>query len=124
MGLNKNTTITVFLSAIFGALIWIFSPLFTGQIEPWDSQSSYYYISLFSAGVVAGFAYPKRTGAVFSGVVLGQFLYLFLFLSPGLLALIGIGSMLLFGTLSLAGAIVGTFIGVRYYGGAHDDERA
>ena len=124
MGLNKNTTITVFLSAIFGALIWIFSPLFTGQIEPWDSQSSYYYISLFSAGVVAGFAYPKRTGAVFSGVVLGQFLYLFLFLSPGLLALIGIGSMLFFGTLSLAGAIVGTFIGVRYYGGAYDDERA
>ena len=121
MRLNKNTTITVFLSAIFGALIWIFSPLFTGQIEPWDSQSSYYYISLFSTGVVVGFAYPKRIGAVFSGVVLGQFLYLSLFLLSGPLALMGIGSMVFFGMLSLAGAIVGTFFGVRYYGGAYDE---
>lgn len=46
--------IALFLSIALGFLVWSFSKVFTGNDEPWDSYSSYYYIGLFLAALVPG----------------------------------------------------------------------
>ena len=107
---DKYTIVTVLTAAILGALIWILSPLLTGAVMPADEHPNYYTLSLLFAGVVIGILFPKRLKAVFGGVVLGQLIYAFTFLPIGSTAGAGIIYVSLYGVLSVAGAIIGSWI--------------
>ena len=107
---DKYTIVTVLTAAILGALIWILSPLLTGAVMPADEHPNYYTLSLLFAGVVIGILFPKRLKAVFGGVVLGQLIYALIFLPLGSTAGAGIIYVSLYGVLSVAGAIIGSWI--------------
>jgi hypothetical protein len=59
-------------SVLVGACIWIASPYFTGQKEPWDSLSFYYRGSLLIGGFVAGSFAPRRFWLWAVGLWFGQ----------------------------------------------------
>ena len=107
---DKYTIVTVLTAAILGALIWILSPLLTGAVMPADEHPNYYTLSLLFVGVVIGILFPKRLKAVFGGVVLGQLIYALIFLPLGSTAGAGIIYVSLYGVLSVAGAIIGSWI--------------
>jgi hypothetical protein len=104
--IKKDTYINLSLSAFLGALIWALSPTITGEAEPWDSDSIYYYAALFVAGVISAIPGKKPVWAIYVGIILGQFLFILFFLPLGPLLLIGLVSMSLFGLLTLAGAVI------------------
>ena len=56
----------------FGALIWLASPYFTGQKEPWDSPTLYYTGCLVLGGTAAGCLLPKRFLLWPVGIWVGQ----------------------------------------------------
>ena len=59
-------------SILVGALVWIVSPYFTGQKEPWDSLNFYYRGTLFMGGFVVGSLVPRRCWLWAVGIWLGQ----------------------------------------------------
>jgi hypothetical protein len=75
---------------MFGFIIWFISPEATGKIEPWDSGSLYYLISLILVGVIIGVLntrYPPlaqfslaQFPLAYFGIVLSQIIYLNYFL--------------------------------------------
>lgn len=56
---SKNHIVFI-LAVITGALIWILSPLVTGQQEPWDAEGPYYFAALFIGGALFGAICPVR----------------------------------------------------------------
>jgi hypothetical protein len=106
--ITKRISIGFVASAIFGAVIWHYSPEFSGEIEPWDSDSPFYFWSLLSSGLIVGFVInPEKLWPVVLGTAIGQFLYSVLFLPLGPLMIIGFGFLLASGVLAMAGAYVG-----------------
>jgi len=123
--LNKNIFISLIFSAGLGAVIWAMSPVVVGAVEPWDSESPYYFVSLFIAGGLVGIYQPGNIWAIFIGIVIGQFIYMVIFLPVG--PLIVIGMMFLFGysLLSLFGAFLASRIrGVPKSGSPGDENGA
>ena len=59
-------------SVFVGAFVWIASPYFTGQREPWDSLSFYYRGTLLIGGAIAGLLAPRRFWLWAVGIWLGQ----------------------------------------------------
>ena len=102
--MNKDITISLSVAAGFGALIWAISPIITGEIEPWDAESPYYFVSLLVAGLIVGALIPRHVWAVLLGIVVGQLVYMLIFLPLGPLTLLGIIFMAVYGLLSLIGA--------------------
>ena len=102
--MNKDITISLSVSAGFGALIWAISPIITGEIKPWDAESLYYFVSLIVAGLIVGALIPRHVWAVLLGIVVGQLIYMLIFLPLGPLTLLGIIFMAVYGLLSLIGA--------------------
>ena len=102
--MNRDIAISLSLAAGLGAVIWALSPVVTGAAEPWDAESPYYFVSLFVAGAIVGFVWPRRIWAVFLGIVIGQLVYLLAFIPLG--PLLPLGVLFLFGyaLLSLLGA--------------------
>jgi hypothetical protein len=45
--------VRIFLGVTLGWAVWAMSPLVTGKIEPWDSNTLYYSGSLFIAGMLS-----------------------------------------------------------------------
>jgi len=104
---KKDFIISILVSGILGALIWAFSPYATGMAEPWDAETPYYFICLFSAGFITGILCPRHIWAVLLGIVIGQLLYMLIFLPLGPLIIIGVPFMFLYGLLALLGAFSG-----------------
>ncbi|MBN2457455.1 MAG: hypothetical protein JXB29_13135 [Sedimentisphaerales bacterium] len=74
------------LSMVTGVLIWVLSPIFTGEAEPWDSASGYYHLSMLVSGFLIGFLGPKKAWLWPIGIYSGQFVYCLvksIFLSSG-----------------------------------------
>ena len=107
--MKKDFIISILISGILGALIWAFSPYVTGMAEPWDAETPYYFTCLFVAGFITGIICPRHIWGAFLGIVIGQLLYMLIFLPLGPLIVIGIPVMFAFGLL----ALVGIFLGVR-----------
>ena len=105
--MNKDIAISLSIAAGFGAVIWALSPIVTGAREPWDGESSYYFVSLLVAGIIIGGLSPKHEWSVWLGVVLGQLLYMLIFLPLGPLTPLGIMFMAAYGLISLVGAVLG-----------------
>lgn len=98
------------VAGLAGALVWALCVSTTGVVEPWDVEGTYFIGALVIAGVVAGAIAPYALWAHYVGGVVGQLLYMLMFLPTG--PLIGVGVVMLgFYTLwLLAGAFVGTRI--------------
>lgn len=95
------------IASLAGAGIWALSPWASGQAEPWDSDGLYYSGALFTAGVLSGFIVPRPLWAQYLGVVVGQVLYLLLFLPLSPLLAVGLAFLLFWSLLFLAGAYAG-----------------
>lgn len=95
------------IASLAGAFIWALSPWASGQAEPWDGDGLYYSGALFTAGVLAGVIVPRPRWALYLGVVVGQVLYLLLFLPLSPLLAVGFAFLLLWSLLFAAGACAG-----------------
>lgn len=107
MNVKKELFISILVSGLLGALVWAFSPYATGFDEPWDAETPYYIICLFSTGFITGVLCPRNIWAVLLGVVMGQLLYLYVFLPLGPLVSVGIIFMIVYGFLAVFGAFAG-----------------
>jgi hypothetical protein len=103
---NRGIAISLFLAVGLGAAIWAVSPVVAGFAEPWDADSLYYFVSLFVAGAIVGLLCPRHIWSAFSGIVVGQLIYLLLFLPSGPLLPLGLVFLLGYGLLSLLGAVL------------------
>jgi hypothetical protein len=74
MSLPSNTKqwIAFGFSAFVGAFVWIASPCFTGQREPWDSLSVFYQGTMLIGGIIAGLFVARRFWLWAVGIWLGQ----------------------------------------------------
>ena len=105
---KKQQLVTISIGIVFGILIWAFSPIITGEIEPWDAENTKYYYptSLFLCGFIACIPYPKKYLMAALGIFLGQIVY-GLFFRFGALFLIGVIMVALYSLIALLGSILG-----------------
>ena len=111
---TKSRLIFVF-SFLIGALVWIASPYFTAQREPWDAQNLYYFGTLLIGGFVAGLLVPRRPRLWAIAIWLGQCVGFFWCIahSPRVGPLAPLGFILflpMYSVLSLLGAAVGSLL--------------
>ena len=99
----KNFTINAIFSALLGAIIWFLSPFITGEVEPWDAFPLFYLVSLSIVGFIAAIPKSASLTSIYVGVIVGQFLYMLVFLPVGPLILIGVFSLALYSLLTLIG---------------------
>lgn len=104
--MKKNIVFNLSFSAFLGALIWALSPTITGQAEPWDSESAYYFIALFLAGALAALPGKRPVWAIYVGIILGQLLFILIFLPLGPLLSIGLIFMAVYSLLSLLAVVI------------------
>jgi hypothetical protein len=99
------------LGLALGALIWLLSPVITGQREPWDAEGGYYPGALVLTGLLGGLAMPPHWGSVAIGIFAGQAVVLL----GGVVAEPASGGLWPLGLLFLAGysvlGLVGAGIG-------------
>jgi len=105
---KKEIFINLVLSAAAGALIWALSPELAGKKEPWDSDSPYYFASLLVAGAVLGMIGPRYIWAHAAGIVLGQLVYMLVFLPVGPLIVLGVFFLAGYSLLCVGGAAIGS----------------
>ena len=101
------------LSALLGALIWLLSPVLTGQQEPWDASPSYYYSALVVAGFIPACLSARRFWLWAAGAWVGQlvgFALLIVRYGSGPLWLAGLVFLCFYSLLSVAGAGLGAGI--------------
>ena len=91
------------LAVIAGILIWVLSPTITGQQEPWDSESSYYFVSLFIAGAFCGALHPIKIWRWAVAIYFGQLLAAMI-VAMGPLILLGVFFLAGYTLVALAGA--------------------
>ena len=104
---KREWLIDFFFAFAAGAAIWALSPVIAGTLEPWDSADPlYYHVNLVVAGLVLGFARPRGIWMVYPGVLLGQLIYILLFLPLGPLVVLGAAFLMVFTLLAPAGAAV------------------
>jgi len=103
---NKQKLVSLFIGVILGLLIWVLSPILTGELEPWDAQKNakYYPIALFLCGFIACIPYPHKYLSATFGVFVGQILFL-LFFRFGPFILIGTMMVALYNFVALFGAL-------------------
>src|SRR3990172_4751386 len=73
MKVKPDKIICFGIGVFLGALIWGFSPVFTGEPEPWDG-GAYYWVSLFFSGAIGYLVYPRSLLMTIVGIYLGQIL--------------------------------------------------
>lgn len=105
---KKHIVINLTLAAVAGAGIWALSPSVTGHLEPWDAEGVYYPATLFVAGLVLGAIGPRAIWTRAAGIVLGQLLYMLVFLPIGPLLLLGVVFLTVYSLLTLGGAGIGS----------------
>jgi hypothetical protein len=74
--MDNSTPMAATFGACVGALIWIFSPYFSGYVEPWGGSGGYYLVALLVAGILSGVAIPRRSTMLYFGAVAGQMAYI------------------------------------------------
>ena len=103
---GKQILLNLALSTVAGAAIWALSPTLTGHAEPWDVDGVYYPAMLFVAGIVLGAIGPRAIWVHAVGIVLGQLLYMVIFLPLGPLLLVGIVFLVGYSVLTLGGVVL------------------
>ena len=100
-----------------GAIIWLLSPYLTGELEPWDSGSFYYPIALIVSGLLLLFYKHSTKASIYWGIILGQIIYILIFLPKGPLMLVGSFLIFLYSLLALFG------LGIKYILARNEKER-
>lgn len=116
--MTRPSILSFLVAALAGAAIWALSPVVTGHAEPWDAGGAYYASALVLAGLVSGFAVTAPLWASYVGSIVGQLLYMLVFLPPGPLIVVGVAFLLVWSLLFLAGAWVGARLHRRLAGSA------
>ena len=101
-----------------GVAIWLFSPIATGRVEPWDAKGPYYWLALFGAGLLAGMMKPAEVKTAPLWVVAGQTAAIlggvfFAGRDIGLFFPMGLVMLFIFSALCYAGAFLGAVIRKR-----------
>ncbi|MDO6567728.1 hypothetical protein Q4561_11720 [Alteromonas sp. 1_MG-2023] len=103
----KNFTINAIFSALLGAVIWFLSPFITGEVEPWDAfPPVFYLVSLFIVGFIAAIPKSASLNSIYFGVIVGQFVYMLVFLPIGPLILVSVLTLAIYSLLTLIGPLV------------------
>ena len=68
------------VSTLLGAAILFFSPYITGEVEPWDAETFYYTGALLLAGFLVLLDRHVSYESIFIGIMLGQAIYMFIFM--------------------------------------------
>ncbi|WP_312678847.1 hypothetical protein [Stutzerimonas nitrititolerans] len=110
--MSRSWVLPFLIAALAGAAIWALSPLLTGRAEPWDA-GLYYSGALLAAGLLSGVAVPKPLWAHYLGGIVGQALYLLLFLPSSPLMAVGLVFLLVWSLLLLGGACAGARVRMR-----------
>lgn len=103
---------TLATAAVLSATVWALSPWLAGHPEPWDADGFYYLGALAMPGFIGGAISPRPLWAHYLGSVVGQACYQLLVVETGPLFLVGIGFLLAYGWLFVAGAVIGGRVGV------------
>lgn len=101
------------VSAVLAAVVWALSPLLTGHKEPWDSSSYYYPLALLVAGLVAGMLGSRRKTAYYLGAIVGQILYVLIFLKVRPLLLVSVGFMAVYSVAFYVAALMAGYLRQR-----------
>jgi hypothetical protein len=104
--MENSTSLAVTVGASIGVLIWMLSPTFVGQVEPWNT-GSYYALALLGSGIVSGAFIPKHLGILYVSVVAGQIVYAYMIHHSSILAGMGLGTLLIYTLIFLGGAVFG-----------------
>lgn len=105
-GTMKNFTSNAIFAALLGAIVWFLSPYITGEVEPWDAFPLFYSVSLIIMGFIAAIPKTASLASIYVGTIVGQFLYMLVFLSSGPLILVGVFSLAIYSLLTLVGPLV------------------
>jgi hypothetical protein len=112
--MTQRAALAILLAAIVSAAIWASSPWITGHKEPWDAESFFYVESLVVGGFVSGLSIPEPLWGHYVGSVAGQVIYELVFLPMGALFVLGVGFLLGYSLLFLAGALVGSRVRLHF----------
>lgn len=112
--MNRSSILSFLLAALAGAAIWALSSLFTGHAEPWDAGGTYYPAALFLAGLLSGLLAAKPLWVLYLGSIVGQAMYMLLFLPSGPLMVVGLAFLALWSLLFIGGAYVGSRVRSRF----------
>ena len=89
--MKKNRILSLVAGGLLGFLIWMFSFVVTGNIEPWDSETPYLSIALAASSLALSLTFKKEWLCITLGLIFGQLAYMLLVLGdPGPLILVGI----------------------------------
>ncbi len=110
--MSRSWALPFLIAALASVAIWVFSPWISGQAEPWDA-GLYYCGALLAAGLLSGVTVPKPLWAHYLGGIVGQALYLLLFLPSSPLMAVGLVFLLVWSLLLLVGAYAGAHIRTR-----------
>jgi hypothetical protein len=110
---HREAIHTLLVSALFGALVWALSPHITGHKEPWDSAGYYYPLAILVAGFLSGLGSPPIRLAFYFGSILGQLIFVLVFLATGPLILVGVLIMSIVAVAFLLAALLGSYLRAR-----------
>jgi hypothetical protein len=102
--IKPRASVTVLVSAVFGAMVWALSPWLTGHQEPWDADGLFYVGALVFSGALAGAMTPRPLWALYLGALIGQIGYELIVLPIGPLLLLGAAFLLGYSVIFLAAA--------------------
>jgi len=104
-----KTLLISLLSIFLGLTLWAFSLQLTGAIEPWDAKNIFIYIGIlfgigFSCSLLAGPARRKLFWLWPICTILGQVLYLLIFMKAGPAVILATLFLVIFGLSSFLGS--------------------
>ena len=102
--MKTRAWLTLSVSAVAGALVWVLSPWLVGHREPWDADGHFYPLALVVAGSIAGLLAPRPLWAHYVGALVGQLGYELLFLHIGPLFVLGAAFLLGYSLIFLVAA--------------------
>jgi hypothetical protein len=112
--MKLQVSIAIVIAGLISAVIWALSLSIAGHEEPWDASSYYYVAALIFGGFLSGLLVPQPLWAHFVGSLIGQLVWLLLFIKGGPLFVVGIGFLLMYSLLFLCGASLGSRIRFRF----------
>lgn len=95
------------IASTTGFTVWALSPWLTGYKEAWDAPGVYYYVALLLAGTLSGLVTAKPLWAHYTGSMVGQLVYVLVFLPLGPLAAVGLLFLILWSLIFMCGAYLG-----------------